>query len=145
MTYNPASSGVVNSLPIGDEFYNDTGSLISKATPLTVNTVSGFAEIIDVSSTESEVSFGVAFADTEPTSTGNYITMGVIENVGISANFGDEIYVSKSGGLTNVAPDIGVGGFVSGDAIIFVGTIKKNNTNPLLKDLVISIDIRGIL
>ena len=145
MTYNPASSGAVNALPLGNNFINMTGSLINKATPLTVDPITGYAELVNIADSSASAVFGLSFNDVLDTNTGDYITMGIIENVSISANFSDEIFVSKSGGLTNIPPDIGVGGFVEGDTIIFVGTIKKNKNNPLYKDLIVSMDVRGTL
>lgn len=77
---------------------------------------------------------------------GNVLRLGRIQNVDtLGFNFRDIVYVSKTGGLTNIAPEVGVNGFVPGDFAIRVGHITKNQTNPVNKDFLVAISIIGQL
>ena len=57
----------------------------------------------------------------------------------------DVLYVSKTGGVTNVKPSIGVDGFTAGDVIIRLGVVSKNRDNPSNKDLIVNVAIIGVL
>jgi hypothetical protein len=146
MTYRPFSdiisaiSGSVNK----SQLFNNTGTVIDSAVPVRLNS-SGNIATVDIS-IENHV-FGIVGLTQDPISNLSYgwvVTEGKLEDV-VGFNFGDYIYLSKSGNLTNIAPSEGVGGFVSGDWVVRVGVIGKNETNPLLKDLFVSINIVGQL
>jgi hypothetical protein len=145
MTYSPLMMGSVSTAPSGTLATNNTGSTINKATPVGVNKTTGLADLIDVSDEISARSItGLSFADVLNGGSLQLITSGKIENV-TTGSYGDVIYVSKTGGLTNVAPEVGVGSFVSKDWIIVVGVIAKNLINPLYKDLYVNINVQGQL
>lgn len=143
MSYKPYNTLKASGLEA--KFQNGAGSPIPKATPVRKTSLGSIA-FIDVS-IESDVLglIGVTSAVIADSSTGAVITAGRIENVTISATFGDPVYIAKDGSLTNVKPEIDVGGFVAGDFVVRIATVSKNETNPLQKDLVLEIMLVGQL
>lgn len=144
MTYARRFVGTVSKAPTGTDFTNGTGSFLAKGTPVAVNDVTGEVDLVDVSDTDIST-IAIVAEDTPDGSIGELIFNGKLEDISISANFGDVIVVSKSGGLTNIDPEPGVGGFVSGDLVIVIGVVAKNNVDPLKKDLFVNIDISGTI
>ena len=133
------TSGVQDSRP------NNTGLTINKATPVTINSNGELADV-DVSTESSALSVvGLAEGNIPDGSSGNFISSGKLIDVTTSANLGDVLYIDKLGGLTNVKPSLGVGGFITGDFVISVGVLAKNIDNASLKDLVLNIQIIGQL
>jgi hypothetical protein len=146
MTYRPyaAISSLVDSSRVRSYLLNNSGLTIQKHAPVRLST-SGDLSVIDVSLDAHAL--GVVGIASDVINNGDYgyaITHGKVEDVS-SFNFGDFIYVSKTGGLTNILPSEGVGGFTSGDWVIKVGVIGKNKDNPLLMDLFINFQIIGQL
>jgi len=143
MTYRPYST--LTASGISDTRPNNSGVTMDKGTPVRINT-SGEIDFINVS-VEDEVAnvSGVTSESILNTTSGNFITTGKVTNITTTAVFGDVVYISKTGTLTNVKPSIGVAGFVSGDFIVSVGVIAKNASNPSNKDLVVIIDVVGQL
>ena len=143
MSYRPYNTLKASGLEA--KFQNSSGSPLPKGTPVR-KTPSGSISFIDVS-VEAEVLglIGVTSAVIADGATGSVITAGRIENVVISATFGDPIYIAKDGSLTNLKPEIGVGGFVAGDFVVRIATVSKNETNPLQTDLVLEIMLVGQL
>lgn len=145
MTYNPNFIGIP---PLAKSSakttQNNTGVTIGQAIPIKL-TDTGMG-LIDVS-LESDVDAiaGITKSSVEDSGQTEIVTGGTIENISTTFNVGDPVYVSKTGGLTNQKPSIGTAGFTANDFIIRVGVIAKNNDNPLLKDLVVSIQIMGQL
>jgi len=143
VTFRPynqlTASGVTDTRP------NNTGVTIPKATPVRMNS-SGELDFVNVS-VESEVFgiSGVTNSDIANGSSGNLNSAGKVSNITTSGAFGDLLYISKSGGLTEVKPSIGVAGFVAGDFVVSIGVIGKNESDPLLKDLIVNVDIKGQL
>jgi hypothetical protein len=88
---------------------------------------------------------GITLQSIADNSTGEIATDGIVENITTSLTFGDLVYLSKTGTLTNIIPEIGIGGFVAGDAVIRVGVIARNAANPSNKDLVLRIELKNIL
>lgn len=132
-----------NSNRIRSNLRNDSGSTIPKLTPVCLNT-SGKLKLIDVAVQNDALKFvGITENDIPNASFGNIVTNGKIENITTSFDFGDYVYVSKAGGLTNILPSEGVDGFVSEDYVLRVGVISQNETNPLNKDLIINMTIVG--
>lgn len=143
MTYNPRNRG---SIPKSVERFNQnqTGSTIPKGTPVCVN-ASGLA-LVDVSSESSVDSFaGVLFEDAINGQNGKVVSSGTIENISTSFAVGSMVYINKLGLLTNVKPSIGVNGFGEGDFVVKIGMIAPNATNVLNKDLLVGIQIMGVL
>lgn len=143
MTYRPYNKIVPRVL--GQPYSNASGVNIPKATPVRSN-ASGDVDFINVSN-EAEVKaiIGVTSEEISDGSKGDVASTGRVENITTSADFGDALYISKTGGLTNVEPDVGVGGFLSGDFVVRIGSVVKNIDNPPLKDLILDIDIVGQL
>lgn len=141
MTYRPYDSLVISN--VGDSYINNSGVSVQKATPLRA-TLTKNVDFIDVS-VESQVRaiIGVSTDDISDGSSGYVIGTGRVKNISIDAVFGDDIYVSKTGGLTNVHPEAGVGGFVEGDYAIRIGVIAHNESDSGLKDLLLNITIIG--
>jgi len=124
--------------------YNNSGSVIVKATPVRL-TPTG-AALIDVTDEASANAIaGLIKANIANAEVGDIVNSGVIEDITTSATIGDIMYVSKSGDLTNIKPSIGVNGFITGDWVIRVGVIAKNNDNAILKDILVNIQIIGEL
>ena len=116
---------------------NNNGGSIAGVTPVVVDNLGGI-DIIDVASFSNKT-LGVTTATVGSGSNGEIILSGIIENVSIGFNKGEQLFVSKSGGLTNVEPSVGVNGFVAGDALIIVGEVTENSTTPANKDLLVNI------
>lgn len=148
MSYSPSfrgnsAKGSVSSVASG--YQNGTGSTLAQGTPVTVNG-SGQLVAVNVSvDASANAIVGLAQADIPNAANGQVIDNSRLENVSMGFNVGDILYVSKSGFLTNIVPDIGVGGFVSGDWVVYVGVVVQNEFNALQKDIVISISARGVL
>lgn len=143
MSFRPYNQLAATS--IADKRTNNTGTSIPAGTPVRIN-ASGELDFVDVSVEAQALSIvGVASQSIPNNGNGNFSNSGKIENINSLADFGDIIYVSKSGTLTNSKPSVGVSGFQSGDFIISVGVIAKNEENPSLKDLVINVNIVGQL
>ena len=143
MTYRPYQA--IKSTGIELKYKNDSGVILNKAIPVRAK-ANGDLDFINVS-VEADVFaiVGVTSENILVGSTGGVISAGRIETITTTFAFGDPVYVSKSGGLTNIKPEVGVGGFVGGDFIVRVGTIAKNETNPTLKDLVLELHLVGQL
>lgn len=145
MTYNPNARGVpAISRAAARAGQNQTGFNILKGTPVRV-TSTGIAKIDP--STESNIDglAGVVKDDIANGFQGEIISAGLIENITTSYSPGDIIYIAKDGSLTNSKPQIGVAGFLESDFIVKIGVIAKNNDNPLLKDLIVTMQIIGQL
>jgi hypothetical protein len=147
MTYRPFAAIIAaassSSTGIKFELQNDSGSDISALQPV-ASDVNGKAKAINPSIEADAVKVaGIAGSAILDGSYGYVHSHGKIENVTTSYTFGDYIYVSKTGGLTNILPSEGVDGFVAGDFIIRVGIIVRNRAIPSQKDLMINIGIIG--
>jgi hypothetical protein len=146
MTYDPRLGANITQLisSVNSNLENNTGATLLKLTPVIVNS-SGEAEQINVS-LESALSIaGICKENILDGEIGEVALGGRIENVITSANLGDTMYVDKTGFLDNTKPSDGVGGFVAGDFVIRVGIIVKNENNPLVKDLLVSVMLEGQL
>lgn len=149
MTYRPYSviiaAAQANNSTQTVSVLNNTGSTILKLTPVSINS-SGELSLINVASDQSSLSsIGIASEDIPDSSSGNIVISGRLANITTTFVFGDFLYVSKTGGLTDVAPSIGVDGFLAGDSVIKIGVIVKNATNPTQKDLLVNMELVGKL
>jgi len=143
MSYRPYNT--IKSTGINLGYTNASGVTMDKATPVR-QTSSGDIDFVDVS-VEADVLgvLGLVATSILNGAKGSVATQGKVENVIITGNFGDPVFISKTGGLTTTKPSLGVGGFVAGDWVIAIGVIAKNEDNPLLKDIVLFLDVRGQL
>jgi hypothetical protein len=144
MTYRPYEAIIsgIDSSAVRTSLLNSTGLTILKATPVRLN-ATGDLDLIDVS-VDGDVlgAMGISSEMILTGTVGNVITGGKVEDV-TGFDFGDYIYISKTGSLTHILPSEGVGGFVDGDWVIRVGVVGKNQDDPLLKDLFVNIQIIG--
>lgn len=140
MAYTRKNSGSTVLLPTGEAPFNNLGVNLPKLTPVCIDPATGLISTVDVSDEEkARTVYGVLSQLSMYGYVACVTSVGRIEDVLITGNFGDSIYVSKIGTLTNIPPAVGVGGFASGDFSIEVGFLAKNLTNPLQKDLVVRI------
>jgi hypothetical protein len=124
---------------------NNLGSTIAAFTPIRADSNGDMADI-DVSVEASSLAIvGITKTSVPNGTAGSMVTSGRLENISGGFAFGDVIFVSKTGGLTNVKPDVGVNGFVVGDWVLKLGVITKNQSNPSLTDLIIQIQLMGSL
>ena len=148
MSYRPyniiISQAQAGSTAVTFTLTNASGAPVADFVPVSLN-ASGDFKTIDVSVEADALKFiGVTGEPILNASPGPVVNFGKIENI-TGFNFGDVLYVSKIGTLTTTVPDIGVGGFLSGDFVIRVGKVSKNQTNPSLKDLIVQFELVGQL
>ena len=145
MSYDPVAPAAVSSRKTARNFTNGSGSTIVAGYPVSTLT-NGLVSLVNVSSqTSVDGLVGIYSMDTPNTASGQVLDSGVLENISTGFSVGDAIYVNKAGALDNTVPSVGVGGFVSGDAVIFIGVIVQNEFNPSQKDLKILIEKPGTL
>jgi hypothetical protein len=148
MTYSPLYRSNSQNIParkLQTTYQNASGTLLVQCTPVCTNS-SGQAVTVDVTD-ETTVGrlIGLLSADLPVAAFGEVTDAGRMENVNLSFNVGDVLYVSKTGFLTNIKPDIGSNGFVEGDFVIFVGVVVTNQFNPSQKDLKLMLSVVGEL
>lgn len=150
MTYDPRTYGktVITVGAVSTELpsrTNASGGALNRTDPVRLDS-SGQVQKVDPS-VEAQVLalIGVAKDSVANGSLVGIATGGRLENVTVPGSLGDSLYLSKTGTLTNVKPSIGVGGFVAGDFVVFIGISVKNQANPLLTDLMINIRVVGQL
>lgn len=146
MTYSPKFRGNVSTAPssaVSSGYQNGTAGDLVQCTPVSVNG-SGQIINIDVTDVNSINRFvGLLGSDTPSSANGLVFDAGRIEKVNLGFAVGDAIYVSKSGFLTNLKPDYGVGGFTVGDWVVFVGVIVQNQYDNTKKDLKLFLSVIG--
>lgn len=148
MSYNPLLRGnVLEALAneAGDNIENNSGLTIAKATPVRIDTDGNMRSINVSVEAEALAVAGVARENIISGNSGPVLSSGRVEDIVTTANNGDVLYVAKTGGLTNIKPSIGVGGFVSGDFVIRIGVLYKNEDDPLKQDLLLNISVVGQL
>jgi len=149
MTYDPRLSGTVLTVgAVSSELparTNSSGGSLNRTDPIRLDS-SGTVQKVDPS-VESQVlsCIGVAKDSISNGASVGIVTGGRLENVTVPGSFGDSLFLSKTGTLTNVKPAIGVGGFVTGDFVLSIGIVVKNQDNPLLSDLLVNIRLVGQL
>lgn len=152
MSYNPATDGSTTSPPfagsarsLASGYQNASGGTLAKATPVSVN-ASGQLIAVNVSNEAIvQAMVGLTTASIPNAANGQITDSGRLENVTSSFTPGDALYVAKDGSVTNLKPDIGAGGFVSGDFVIFIGVLVKNEFVPSNLDIKLMISLVGQL
>jgi hypothetical protein len=143
MSFRPYVS--IKSSGIEFQFANGSGYPIPKGTPIKIR-ADGNIDFINVSIEQDIMSFGgIASSDSNNGQKSGVVTTGRIENIVTTFEFGDAVYIGKDGFLTNIGPSFGVAGFLVGDFVFRVGTIAKNETNPLSQDLILESTLVGRL
>jgi len=144
MGYSPNASNPLSSKSTAKQAGNSTGTTLAKCIPVKITSIG--METIDPSIETDVDSFaGVTRTSVNDGDVGEVVTSGLISDSGLSFAVGSVIYVSKSGGVTNSKPSIGVGGFTEGDFIIRLGVVIENESNPSLKDVLLNIQFLGQL
>lgn len=150
MSYRPYDAIVAQAVAITSAaakftIQNDSGSDILAFQPVATDS-EGKVKGINISEDMDALKLlGIAVENISNGSYGNVIASGKLENITTVFDFGDYIYVSKTGGLTNILPSEGVGGFASEDWILRIGLIVRNRQIPSQKDLVVNLSIVGRL
>lgn len=124
---------------------NGSGSTLAALTPVRVD-ANGRMQLIDVSLDSSALCIvGITGQSISNNASGLLVTQGRQLDITTSFAAGDYVYVSKTGTLTNVLPEAGSNGFVTGDYIIRVGVIARNETDSNKKDIFVGVSIVGQL
>lgn len=149
MSYNPSARGTSfqgSSRQTGTGYQNGYGSTLTKATPVSTNT-SGLIVPLDPSNEALVLAIvGLCSVDIPNAAIGEVFDNGRLENITTSFAIGDPVWAGKTPGtLTNVKPSIGVGSFLEGDFVIFLGAIVENEFNPSQKDIKLMISLVGQL
>jgi hypothetical protein len=139
-------NGGLSAAATGIPLKNNTGSTITKGTPVSINS-SGELQLVDVTvDANALAAVGVAATDIPNASSGTIIMNGIITNITTGLAFGSAVFITPAGTLTSTYPSIGNGdGFAAGDFIIKVGVIAKNATTPANKDLLVNLYVVGQL
>lgn len=139
------SSGSGASNALEKEMTNNTGGQVNKLTPVRVNS-SGELDLIDPSvEDEALATIGIIKANISDSAAGIVVLSGILEDVTTSIAIGSDVFLSKTGTITDSEPEIGVADFTDGDFVVKIGTIMQNSSNPSLKDLNVNIQIVGQL
>jgi hypothetical protein len=139
------SSGGAGGASVEMSMVNNSGSSINARTPVRVNATGGVSPVDPSIEDEAFAIVGITKAFASNGSSVDIVTSGRLENIVTSATFDDRVYLSSTGGITEVKPDLGVGGFVAGDFVISLGVIAENQTTPGNRDLIINVELIGQL
>ena len=149
MSYSPfsfssESTGTAEALVT--DYVNASGATaIPQAQACSINGI-GKLVPLDVSSQSSWNNFvGYANIRISASSSGPIISNGRLLNITTAFALGTPLYIGTDGNPTNIVPSVGVNGFVSGDAAIFMGVLVKNQTSPSEKDIALFTQVIGIL
>ena len=145
MSYDPITiNNGINNTPsskIADRFINGSGSTFAKGKVVRVDS-SNELQVVDISVKQQVYSiFGAIDESLADGESGVVISKGRIQNVTTTSSVGDVIYLSKTSEISSIVPEVGSNGFLEGDFIVRVGFIIQNEANPLLKDLMVDIQI----
>lgn len=149
MSYSPLFRGASSKAParsLQSGYQSGSGSTITKGSPVSVN-ASGQIILVDVTS-ETSVGRIVGLAALDIPSAANGQVQGVtgrLEDITTSFAIGDTVWIAKDGSLMNTRPDYGVSGFTSGDFVVFVGVVVKNEFDIMKKDIMVMINVEGQL
>lgn len=107
---------------------------------------SGLIAPIDLSDPASWKAFvGYANVRIPESTTGPIISNGRLKNITTALPVGTALYIDTNGDPTNIAPSVGVNGFVSGDACIFIGVLVANEVTPSEVDIALFTQLIGRL
>ena len=150
MTYDPRFTGnsttpVPSSQTVQNAASNTTGLTLTQLTPVKVNSDGSLGTVNVSIEADVQAIAGIVASNIPNGTSGNVASDGRILNIGSTYPYGTQLYISKTGGVTNVQPSIGVGSFVSGDFVVSLGVVAQNNTNPSNYDLIVRILLVGQL
>lgn len=139
-----SSEGGGSGKSIENSYLNSSGDLLPTLKP--VRSSSGnLGEIDPGFEADVKAILGIVKEDIANGASGIVVLDGLIENITTSYAFDTVVYLSKTGNLTDTAPDVGVESFVAGDFVVRLGQITKNSANPSNKDFKVKIEIIGQL
>lgn len=151
MAYNPLFFGTRANAPsrsLSTGYVNGTLTGILLTKPVSAD-ATGKIAVTDVADENSVMRFVGITTETIPSAaSGQVLSGGRLEAIGAQISgfgYGDAVYVGPSGTLINIKPDVGVAGFNSGDWVIFLGVVVKNEFNLGEKDIQLMIEIIGQL
>lgn len=148
MSYNPSSFNpqTSTSSAVVTDYTNASAiTAIPQAQACSVNS-SGLLVPLDVSSQASWSSFvGYAYIRIPTSSIGQVIANGRLQNITTALPVGTPVYIGKDSNPTNIVPSEGVNGFVSGDAVIFLGVLVANEIIPSEIDISLFTQLIGVL
>jgi len=144
MSYDPTAGNPSVAMSTAKSAANNTGSTIPIFMPVKI-TATGIQTVNPSVEADIDAFAGVTASAITNGSNGFIVSSGLIQNTGLSYPAGTALWLSKSGGVTNVKPDIGVGGFVSGDWVVKLGVTLLNDSSPLLIDVIVFIEVKGQL
>ena len=143
-SFNPESLGSARSL-VTDYTNASAITAIPQAQACSINS-SGLLVPLDVSMQSSWQNFvGYANVRIPPSTLGQIIANGRLQNITTSYPVGTALYVDTNGNPTNVIPTYGVNGFAAGDMIIFMGVLVPNEANPSEIDIALFTQMVGVL
>lgn len=147
MGYSSNFRGTSSKAPsrgVASGYQSGSISDIAAGAPVSVNGA-GMISPTDVSSEASATSFvGLANALISSSANGQVTTIGRLEGLTLAGfSLGDAVYVGKNGTLTNIKPNIGINSFTTGDFVIFVGLVVKNEFDPAKKDILLMPEMIG--
>lgn len=126
------------------ELKNETGSLVEAHKIVCSSAGSiGFVDVSDEAKIHAIA--GITLESIKNNYFGKIVSHGLIEEVEIAGDFDDVVFISKTGTFTSTKPSLGEAGFLEGDWIVSIGTILRNKVDPLKKDLLVRIEIKGQL
>lgn len=124
---------------------NNTGSTITAFSPVSING-SGELQLVDVTNVNNSIAFiGLAAADILNGAKGAIIISGIAFNLSTPLPFGAGVWVAHDGTLTSTQPQIGVGSFASGNAVLRVGVIVQDPDNVGQRNIVLNCQFVGTL
>lgn len=148
MTYSPrfrGSSANASSRQTKSGYQNGTGSTLAQGTPVATDATGQLINVDPANESTVLSIVGLAAADIPSAASGEVVDAGRLEKITTSFAIGDAIYVGKTGNLINTKPSLGSYGFVSGDFVIFVGVIVKNEFDVSAKDIKLMLSVIGQL
>jgi hypothetical protein len=144
VSYNPQGTG--SSTAVVTTYTNASASVAIPQGMAVATNSSGLVVPVDVTS-QASVQSMVGYANVRiPTSTaGPVISNGRLQNITTSFTVGNPLWVGVDGNPTNIAPSVGVNGFVSGDFVVFMGVLVENELNPSETDIALFTQVVGTL
>jgi hypothetical protein len=124
---------------------NGSGGSLNKGQPTRLDSSGQLLSVDPTVESQAKACLGLVKQSVGPSGSTAIVLQGRLVDVTVPGSVGDLLYISKTGGITNTQPSIGVGGFLAGDFVVSVGVIAANLSNNLLTDIMVDIKIVGQL
>ena len=149
MGYSPNFRGDSSKAPargIASTYQSGSLSDINGFTPVSINGAGQISPTDVTSQVSVEAFVGLTNALVPSSANGVVVSSGRVEEFPSSSfNIGDPVYIGKNGILIKTRPDYGVAGFTTGDFVIFLGVVVKNEFDISKKDILLSPEVIGQL